>query len=174
MHRLGESFVEKVSDVRRRATDDGEAISPGESLEFLAHIRGWQSEARKQRRDQLACHCWGLTRGCLSASPGGRPRAAVCGFPAVWVVCRGLRCGLCLVTWGVGGAGVGRRHMQRGQWGGCLRSGAALVDVHLYVVPLQSCSSSQTVAGCLLGGYPVGRDWWGGERVVGGVLVTPH
>ena len=53
MHRLGESFVEKVSDVRRRATDDGEAIAPGESLEFLAHIRGWQSEARKQRRDQL-------------------------------------------------------------------------------------------------------------------------
>ena len=45
--------VEKVSDVRRRVTDDGEAIAPGESLEFLAHIRGWQSEARKQRRDQL-------------------------------------------------------------------------------------------------------------------------
>ena len=53
MHRLGESFVEKVSDVRRRATVDGKAAVPGESLEFLAHIRGWQSEARKQRRDQL-------------------------------------------------------------------------------------------------------------------------
>jgi len=53
MHRLGESFVEKVSDVRRRATVDGEAAAPGDSLEFLAHIRGWQSEARKQRRDQL-------------------------------------------------------------------------------------------------------------------------
>jgi hypothetical protein len=26
------------------------------------------------------------------------------------------------------------------------------------------------VAGCLLGGFPVGRDQWGGERVVGGVL----
>jgi hypothetical protein len=26
------------------------------------------------------------------------------------------------------------------------------------------------VAGCQLGGYPVGRDQWGGERVVGGVL----
>ena len=38
MHRLGESFVEKVSDVRRRATVDGQAAAPGESLEFLAHI----------------------------------------------------------------------------------------------------------------------------------------
>ena len=53
MHRLGESFVEKVSDVRRRATVDGQAAAPGESLEFLAHIQGWQSEARKQRRDKL-------------------------------------------------------------------------------------------------------------------------
>ena len=24
--------------------------------------------------------------------------------------------------------------------------------------------------GCRLGGFPVGHDWWGGERVVGGVL----
>ena len=53
MHRLGESFVEKVSDVRRRATVDGQAAAPGESLEFLAHVRGWQSEARRQRRDKL-------------------------------------------------------------------------------------------------------------------------
>jgi hypothetical protein len=42
-----------VSDVRRRATVDGKAAAPGESLEFLAQIRGCQSEARKQRRDQL-------------------------------------------------------------------------------------------------------------------------
>ena len=53
MHKLGESFVEKVSDVRRRATVVGKTAAPGESLEFLAQIRGWQSEARKQRRDQL-------------------------------------------------------------------------------------------------------------------------
>jgi hypothetical protein len=53
MHRLGESFVESLSDVRRRATVDGKAAAPGESLEFLAQIRGCQSEARKQRRDQL-------------------------------------------------------------------------------------------------------------------------
>ena len=30
--------------------------------------------------------------------------------------------------------------------------------------------SSPTVTGCRLGGFPVGRDRWGGERVVGGVL----
>ncbi len=37
MHKLGESFVEKVSDVRSRATVDGKVAAPGESLEFLAH-----------------------------------------------------------------------------------------------------------------------------------------
>jgi hypothetical protein len=54
--------------------------------------------------------------------------------------------------------------------GGGLRSGAALVDVRLDVVPLPPRSSSQTVAGCWLGGYPAGRDQWGREHVVGGVL----
>jgi hypothetical protein len=53
MHRLGESFVEKVSDVRRRVTVDGKAAAPGESLEFLALIQGWQSEVRGKRREQL-------------------------------------------------------------------------------------------------------------------------
>ena len=47
MHKLGESFVEKVSDVRRRATVDGQATAPGESLEFLAHIRC----------SRLSCRC---------------------------------------------------------------------------------------------------------------------
>jgi hypothetical protein len=58
--------------------------------------------------------------------------------------------------------------------GGDLQSGAALIDVRLdvscYVGSLPPRSSSPTVAGCRLGGFPVGRDWWGGERVVGGVL----
>ena len=54
--------------------------------------------------------------------------------------------------------------------GGSLRLGVALVNVCLDVVPLLSCSSSQTVLGCLLGGFPVGHDQWGGDRVVGGVL----
>jgi len=53
MHRLGESFVEKVSDVRRRATVDSKVAAPGESLEFLALIRGWQLEVRGKRREQL-------------------------------------------------------------------------------------------------------------------------
>jgi hypothetical protein len=48
--------------------------------------------------------------------------------------------------------------------GGGLRSGAALVDVRLDVVPLLPRSSSQTVVGCLLGGYPV--------DVIGGVEIT--
>jgi hypothetical protein len=54
--------------------------------------------------------------------------------------------------------------------GGGLQSGAALIDVRLDVGPLPPRSSSPTVAGCRLGGFPVGRDQWGGERVVGGVL----
>ena len=48
--------------------------------------------------------------------------------------------------------------------------GAALIDVRLDVGSLQTRSSSPTVAGYRLGGFSVGRDWWGGERVVGGVL----
>jgi hypothetical protein len=54
--------------------------------------------------------------------------------------------------------------------GGGLQSGAALIDVRLDVWPLPPRSSSPTVAGCLLGEFSVGRDQWGGERVVGGVL----
>ena len=54
--------------------------------------------------------------------------------------------------------------------GGGLQSEAALIDVRLDVGSLPPRSSSLTVAGCLLGGFPVGRDRWGGERVVGGVL----
>ena len=54
--------------------------------------------------------------------------------------------------------------------GGGLQSGASLIGVRLDVGPLPPRSSSPTVAGCRLGGFPVGRDRWGGERVVGGVL----
>ena len=53
MHRLWESFVEKVIDVRRRVTADGKATAPRESLEFLALIQGWQSEDRRERRERL-------------------------------------------------------------------------------------------------------------------------
>jgi len=54
--------------------------------------------------------------------------------------------------------------------GGGLQSEAALIDVRLDVGSLPSRSSSPTVAGCWLGEFSVGRAWWGGERVVGGVL----
>jgi hypothetical protein len=53
---------------------------------------------------------------------------------------------------------------------GGLQSGAALIGVRLNVGSLPASSSSQTVTGCRLGGFPVGRDQWGGERVVGGVI----
>jgi len=52
---------------------------------------------------------------------------------------------------------------------GGLRSGAALVVVRLDVVPLPPRSSAPTVAGCRLGGYPVGRDRWDGKRAAGGM-----
>ena len=54
--------------------------------------------------------------------------------------------------------------------GGGLQSGAAFIDVRLDVGPLPPRSSSPTVAGCRLGGFPVGRDRWGGEHFVGGVV----
>jgi hypothetical protein len=53
MHQLGVNFVERVLDVRRRHTDGGKAAAPGESLEFIAQIRGLQSEERKKRKAQL-------------------------------------------------------------------------------------------------------------------------
>jgi hypothetical protein len=52
--------------------------------------------------------------------------------------------------------------------GGDLQSEAALIDVLLDVGSLPPSSSSPTVAGCRLGGFSVGRDWWGGQRIVEG------
>jgi hypothetical protein len=79
---------------------------------------------------RVACHCWGLTRGCLRASSGGHPHAVAAsrGRPPVDVrrlLCAGfrqcglfaeVRCGLCLVNGGVAGTGEGRRRMPRGRW----------------------------------------------------------
>ncbi len=53
MHQLGEIFVEHVLDVRRRHSKGSATVAPGESLKFLAQIRGRQSEARAQRRASL-------------------------------------------------------------------------------------------------------------------------
>ena len=49
------------------------------------------------------------------------------------------------------------------------KSEAALIDVRLDVGSLPPRSSQPTVTGCRLGGFSVGRDWWNGERIVGGV-----
>jgi hypothetical protein len=125
----------------------------------------------------------GLTRGCLRESPGGRPHdvAAHSGCPQVdarrklragfrqcgsFVEVYVVDCALSMGGWLVLVRGGGACHAVCGG----LPSGAALVDVRLDVVPLPPSSSSQTVTGCLLGGYPAGRDWWGGEHFVGGVL----
>ncbi len=109
---------------------------------------------------RVACHCWGLTLGCLRASSGGRPRAVAArrGRPPVDVrrrLCSGFRqCGLfaevravdfvlSLEGWLVLVRGGGACRAV----GGGLRSGAALVDVRLDVVPLPPRSSSPTVVG---------------------------
>ena len=78
MHRLGESFVEKVSDVRRRVTVDGKAAAPGESLEFLALIRGWHSEVRGKRRERLLHRTEGSIRKCGGGGHLLHPRSALC------------------------------------------------------------------------------------------------
>ena len=69
---------------------------------------------------------------------------------------QGRSCGLRPFAGGGGWYDAGLRRMP---------SGHARLDVG----SLPPRSSSPTVAGCRLGGFSVGRDWWGGERIVGGV-----
>ncbi len=120
----------------------------------------------------MSCGAAAAGRAAAGAGPGRGPQPAVWRGAAVlrrlWPPspCRGAApCGLCLVAGGGGwccccGAAVS----------GVLQSGAALIGVRLDVWSLPPRSSSQTVTGCRLGGFPVGRDRWGGEHVVGGVL----
>ena len=72
-----------------------------------------------------------------------------------------------------GAAAAGLRRMPRGRWrlaiGGRPHRRPQQLPPRRRVSPAP-LSSSPTVAGCRLGGFPVERDWWGGERVVGGVL----
>ncbi len=118
----------------------------------------------------MSCGAAAAGRAAAGAGPAvGRvarrngPALALAPFP-----CRGAApCGLCLVAGGVAGAAAGLRRMSRSRW---RPAEAALIDVHLDVGSLAPRSSSPPVAGCWLGGFSVGRDWWGGERVVGGVL----
>jgi len=97
------------------------------------------------------------------------PHTSSSWFPALWVVCRGVRCGPRLRLSRVRGLVLVRGGGACRAVGGGMRSRAALVDVRLDVVPLPPSSSSPTVAGCWLGGYP-GRDRSGGKRVVGGMI----
>ena len=118
-----------------------------------------------------ACVVRGTTKHCDSASWASSGRCsspAVCGFQAVRVVCEDVLCGVCLVAGGF--LSLVRGVVVFHAVGGCLSLGVALVDVRLDVVPLPPRSSSPTVAGCQLGGFPGGHDRWGGERVVGGVI----
>jgi len=51
-----------------------------------------------------------------------------------------------------------------------LSSGAAPVVVRFDIVSFPPCAFPPTVAGCRLGGYPVGRDQWDGKRSAGGMF----
>ena len=53
MHVLGERFVDSVSDVRRTPADQQGTEDPGAGLQFLARIRGWQSDLALTRKRQL-------------------------------------------------------------------------------------------------------------------------
>ncbi len=52
---------------------------------------------------------------------------------------------------------------------GGLISGSSPVIIQLDVVSLPPRSSAPTVADCQLGGYPAGRDQWGGKCNAGGM-----
>ena len=115
-------------------------------------------------------------RSSAGAGPGhGLQPAVWCGAAVLrrqWppTPCWGtVPCELCLVAGGDCLVLLRDSDTYRAVSGG-LQSGAALISVRLDVRPLLPRSPSPTVVGCLLGGFPVGRDWWGGERVVGGVL----
>ena len=112
-----------------------------------------------------ACCCWqgtcreGLRRrgGRRRAGPGRGPQPAVWRGAAVlrrlwppslsccwggWLVLLLRVCNVCRAV------------------GGGLQSGATLICVRLDIGSLPPRSSSPTVTGCRLGGFPVGRDLW--------------
>ena len=53
MHNLGRQFVERVLDVRRTPMTDHSAGREGETLEFLAQVRGWQGVQAAARKEWL-------------------------------------------------------------------------------------------------------------------------
>ncbi len=134
-------------------------------------------------RGGVSCGAGSVGRSAAGADPGSSPP------PAVWLCAAVLRlyiymmpfkhwppspcldaarCRLCLVAGGGGWCWCwSSAHVMRCRWPGGLQSGAALIDVCLDVGPLPPRSSSPTVSGCQLGGFPAGRYWWGGESCVG-------
>ena len=124
----------------------------------------------------MSCGAAGAGQAAAGAGPGRGPQ------PAVWRGATVLRrrwppspcrdaapCRLRLVAGGGGWCYLRGCDACRAVGGG-LQSEAVLIDVFLDVGSLPPRSSSPTVTGCRLGGFSVGRDWWGGERIVGGVV----
>ncbi len=106
----------------------------------------------------------GPTVGRVSQRNG--PAPALAPFP----VPGPAPCGLCLVAGGGGWCCCCGAAMHAALSVEACKSGAALIGFCLFVWTLPPSSSSPTVTGRRLGGFPVGRGLWGGERVVGGVL----
>ena len=52
IHALGEQWIEEVTDVEVVQTPQEECLE-GENFKFKAHIRGWKTEIRKERCQQL-------------------------------------------------------------------------------------------------------------------------
>ena len=99
--------------------------------------------------------CGAAQRSCAGAGPLPVP-----GRSSLWTVSR---------CWGGGWCCCGAATHAARSVAVC-NQGTALIGVRLDVGSLPPRSSSLTVTGCRLGGFPVRRDRWGGERVVGGVL----
>jgi hypothetical protein len=106
-------------------------------------------------------------------APGaGLPSA--CGVSVFQVICRNVHCemmsSMAPIALSHGdGAPVQVRRTESPTYAdfGGLNSGTTPVVVQLDVVSFPPYSSASTVAGCRLGGYPVGRDLWGGKRDAG-------
>ena len=76
----------------------------------------------------------------------------------------------CCSRWGEGDSGGTCYDRRRAEALGPVRNPVLQHSTGFDVGPLPPRSSSPPVAGCQLGGYPAGRDRWGGERVMGGAL----
>ena len=53
MHNLGSQFVSEVLDVRRTPEVNQRAGKEGETLQFLAQVRGWQGVEASARKERL-------------------------------------------------------------------------------------------------------------------------